>query len=328
MMDGLGNTLKSTISPIHAGLDGFSWWIGIVEDRQDPLHLGRCRVRIHAWHTEDKTLIPTDDLPWAASVHPVNDSHGRVSPPKEGSLIFGFFMDGKEGNFPVMMGILQGIPEELLDSSKGFSDPGKDVGSRPAPPGFEPSRYPRILNEPHTPRLARNENLTGANTYIDGRNANTVSITTADGKTWNEPKSPYAAKYPYNDVEVTESGHTFERDDTPGKERINIQHRSGTYEELQPDGSRAIHVYGSDYHVVIKDKNLYVKGSCNLNVDGDVSLSVGGNLTGKIKGDGKLDFDGKLELTVGKEFKVRDGSGFSHKSGGSMKWNGPKYEFV
>ena len=32
----------------------FVWWQGVVEDRIDPLMLGRCRVRILGYHTDDK----------------------------------------------------------------------------------------------------------------------------------------------------------------------------------------------------------------------------------------------------------------------------------
>jgi len=42
------------------GKDGFIWWNGVVEDRKDPLFLGRCRVRILGWHTADKSELPTE----------------------------------------------------------------------------------------------------------------------------------------------------------------------------------------------------------------------------------------------------------------------------
>ena len=32
------------------GKDGFVWWKGVIENRDDPLHLGRCQVRIFGWH--------------------------------------------------------------------------------------------------------------------------------------------------------------------------------------------------------------------------------------------------------------------------------------
>ena len=47
------------------GLDGFIWFIGVVEDRNDPSKLGRVKVRCLGFHSEDKNDIPTADLPWA-----------------------------------------------------------------------------------------------------------------------------------------------------------------------------------------------------------------------------------------------------------------------
>ena len=41
------------------GKDGFIWFTGVVEDRDDPDKLGRVRVRAVGYHTEDKTDIPT-----------------------------------------------------------------------------------------------------------------------------------------------------------------------------------------------------------------------------------------------------------------------------
>ena len=46
------------------GLDS-NFYTGVVEDRHDPLYLGRVRVRVYGLHTDDKTLIPTPDLPWS-----------------------------------------------------------------------------------------------------------------------------------------------------------------------------------------------------------------------------------------------------------------------
>ncbi len=62
-------------APVHfMGLDGFVWFVGVVEDRvNDPSKLGRVRVRCLGYHTEDKTKLPTEDLPWAHVMHPVTD---------------------------------------------------------------------------------------------------------------------------------------------------------------------------------------------------------------------------------------------------------------
>lgn len=87
----------------------FVWWTGVVEDRQDPLQLGRARVRILGWHNADLSQLPTSDLPWAHPLLPLNNSTPKS--PREGEWVMGFFLDGEAGQQPVMLGVLPGIPE-------------------------------------------------------------------------------------------------------------------------------------------------------------------------------------------------------------------------
>jgi len=103
------------------GLNNFVWWFGVVENRLDPLELGRCQVRCFGWHTEDINQIPIADLPWAHPVVPYGVK--AVQPPPEGTMVFGFFADGKEGQYPIIMGTVPGVPEELRDNNLGFTDP-------------------------------------------------------------------------------------------------------------------------------------------------------------------------------------------------------------
>jgi hypothetical protein len=61
--------------------------------------------------------------------------------------------------------------------------------------------------------------------------------------------------YPYNDAKQTESGHLFEMDDTPTRERIRLQHgKSLTFIEMQPNGDQVHKVFGDDYEITIKNK--------------------------------------------------------------------------
>ena len=88
------------------GKEGFVWWQGVVEDRHDPLFLGRCRIRILGWHTKDKSQIPTESLPWAFPVQPITSAAQTgvgISPtgPVEGTWVVGFFRDGEDGQEPV-----------------------------------------------------------------------------------------------------------------------------------------------------------------------------------------------------------------------------------
>ena len=90
------------------GKDGFTWWVGAIENRVDPLAMGRCQVRIFGWHNTDKLKLPTHNLPWAHPMYPLNASK-MFSAPEIGSWIFGFFLDGENAQQPVMMGVLPGI---------------------------------------------------------------------------------------------------------------------------------------------------------------------------------------------------------------------------
>ena len=56
------------------GRDGFIWFTGVVEDRDDPEKLGRVRVRCVGYHTNDTNKIPTADLPWAWVMMPTTTS--------------------------------------------------------------------------------------------------------------------------------------------------------------------------------------------------------------------------------------------------------------
>ena len=87
------------------GKDGYVWWHGVVEDRKDPMFLGRCRVRILGWHTADKAELPTADLPWAYPMLPFNNDQ-VVHPPKEGTWVLGFFRDGVNAQDRIVLGTI------------------------------------------------------------------------------------------------------------------------------------------------------------------------------------------------------------------------------
>lgn len=102
------------------GEDNFIWWIGVVEDRVDPLNLGRCRVRIFGAHTENLQELPTAGLPWATPLYPVNSSNS-FGTPMEGDYVFGFFLDGMSKQVPSMLGVFPGIPQEEQKDGTGYS---------------------------------------------------------------------------------------------------------------------------------------------------------------------------------------------------------------
>jgi hypothetical protein len=116
------------------GKDGFNWWLGVVESRNDPLKMGRCQVRIFGHHTENKQLIPTEDLPWAPCLVSPN-SQQSFATPKEGDYVMGFFSDGESSQAPTIMGIYTGIKTSAGGDS-GFQDPRtpEEIAAAPKPP--------------------------------------------------------------------------------------------------------------------------------------------------------------------------------------------------
>ena len=110
------------------GLDGFVWFVGVVEDRNDPDQLGRVRVRCLGFHTEDLVKLPTADLPWAHVMHPTTDPamHGMGITPSflvEGSWVVGFFRDAAEKQQPIVIATLPRVPKSAAAATKGFNDP-------------------------------------------------------------------------------------------------------------------------------------------------------------------------------------------------------------
>lgn len=96
----------------------FYWWFGVVEDRDDPLRLGRCRVRIMGYHIDDKQTLPTEDLPWAMPIMPANNPSvsgvgGSANGVVTGTWVVGFFADHSNGQHPMFFGTVGAVPGGL-----------------------------------------------------------------------------------------------------------------------------------------------------------------------------------------------------------------------
>jgi hypothetical protein len=125
---------------------------------------------------------------------------------------------------------------------------------------------------------------------------------------WTEPESQATAEnppqYPYNNVTQTESGHSFEMDDTPGRERVRLQHRSGTFTETHSDGTQVTKIVGEGYEIVAKDKNILIKGHCNITIEGDATMHVKGNKYERIDGNLEQEIRGDLTQVVKGKSKI------------------------
>ena len=276
------------------GHDGFVWFTGVVEDRNDPTKLGRVRVRCVGYHTDDKAKIPTEDLPWAWVLQTVHtpSMNGMGHTPGflvEGTWVVGFFRDPEMMQEPIILGSLPGVPEELGDPNTGFHDPNRR-DSDPDKSGYNISVYPRVTGEPDTNRLSRNEREF-PHAILSEKATKRKNIGSIPNRNpFAEPSYAYEAEYPFNHVWESESGHIKEFDDTTKKERIHEYHRTGTYYEVDGGGNRTVKVVGDGYHIIAGSDNLYVGGNCNITVDGNCNMYV--------KKDWNIQVDGDMNLLV------------------------------
>jgi len=271
------------------GKDGFTWFVGVVEDRQDPKTLGRVRVRCLGYHTEDIVKLPTADLPWAHPMNPITSAtvSGVGQTPLgvvEGTWVVGFFTD-IDKQMPMIMGTLPGVPSTLptKDSVKGFQD-------------YANANYPKY-KETDVNRLAVNEkgdseegetnphstltirradrDLAVGVVQIDGIFEGVAQIPTdLDVTSWDEPTTPYNATYPRNHVYESEGGHIREMDDTPNAERIHERHSSGTGYEIHPDGSKVTRIKKDNYDIITNDDYCHIQGVSRHTVDKGLRVRV------------------------------------------------------
>ena len=296
------------------GKSGFRWFVGVVEDRNDPKYLGRCRVRCLGLHTDNLEKRPTADLPWAHPMNPITSatiSGVGQTPlgPVEGTWVVGFFSDGGEAQTPIIMGTLPGVPSYLsadnMNGDKqtiGFLDP---LGN-----------YPKYKDETDVNRLAVNAEdnphptltLRKADRDLAVGVAN-VDITSVvddivnadQSPQWDEPETSYAAKYPHNHVYETEGGHIREYDDTVGAKRIHERHASGTGYEIDNDGTRITRVKKDNYTLVTADDYVHIQGDSRATLDKGLRVKV--NATGKEGNNYNIEVGAKSNVTI----EVQDG---------------------
>ena len=551
--------MSSSVDNLFAR-DGFFWWVGVVEDRMDPLKLGRCRVRILGYHVDNKQALPTADLPWAMPMQPIFSAaiSGKGQTPLgplEGTWVVGFFADGKDMQQPIMMGTMGGIAnssntcaaqtqtqdnnsnakrdsngniiydangnsvpaeseatnpgltssnsitgtlpplsqteiQNLMDgiaaresssvaggvqnydtiNSIGYvgkyqfgapalqtlgyikpklgggartnaelSDPniwtgqggvnnlddflanknnaqenamyanmefnyaelqrigvidagttskeqvagylatahlkgaggakqlslGKDgadgygtqastyyalgaasiggTGTKPVatasrntaqsslntalnllrtasgalnnpklgqPDAFSDpnSVYPKCeyTQRADTNKLATNNDDLKTTPKPAKDAARIDNVDTANGAaTWHEPPSAYAAKYPYNHVKETESGHVVEFDDTPNAERIHVYHKSGTYVEIDREGTVSMKVMGENYHIFTRNNRIYTQGNMDVTVDGANTLLVKNTLDVEVVGKTTINLKDDADINVSKDLRIK-----------------------
>jgi hypothetical protein len=124
---------------------------------------------------------------------------------------------------------------------------------------------------------------------------------------WTEPASDWDSKPPLNKVIGSESGHSIELDDTPGAERVRIQHRTGSFTEIQSNGQEIHKIVGDSYEIIAGDNNVLIKGVCNITVEGTSILHVKGDAYAQVDGKSWIKNKGDVEVSAEKNVDVRCG---------------------
>ena len=223
------------------------------------------------------------------------------------------------------------------DTQNGFGDPKgqypkKSLGGKPdTNPLAVGINSPHIQNNP-TSQGANQESLSSGASPAAKNALRKRDIPKAgrNGGSWSQPKTAYAAQYPYNKVTASESGHVQEIDDTPGAERIHTAHKSGTFNEIGPDGTQVKRIVGDDYtiidnngYILIEGRaNVHVAGECNVMIMGDANLTMNGKVNMDVHNDFNLNVAGHFGLSVGGGIFIRNDGVFSHDNKGDMQIHG------
>jgi|SaaInlV_150m_DNA_3_1039698.scaffolds.fasta_scaffold01095_6 hypothetical protein len=290
--------------------------LGVVEDRMDPEEMGRVRVRILGKHTSNLSDIPTASLPWATvmlpNTSPSTSGVGHTPFLVEGSWVVVAWYDDFMQD-PIVLGSIASISAMRPNISEGFNDP----------KGKFPWEY--NIGQPDYNRLGRGLNAED-NIMLQQRRGlklsdipkatkpnvkSTENVKPDDRTTWDEPdpKSNTYSQYPYNHVYESEAGHIIEVDDSPDGERLMTQHKSGTFEEIHPTGDKVVHIVRDQYEITMGKKQVFIKGACDITVDGTVRQLI--------KGDYILEVEGDMTTKVHKNRYTKIGARGDKKGGGN-----------
>ena len=311
-----------------------NFYYGIVEDRNDPLKVGRVRVRVHGLHTDNKSLISTPDLPWSQVLIPTTSAglsgfghgHGLV----EGTSVFGMFRDDERQDFLVLgvalginqTGYKETITNELLTRSpdKGFNDPRRQTQSDyentedglKAPSRKRPNELTLALDT--SPQLPESLEI-----KYDGEGS---SITEPSSKTL--PYYPLSDYYEESDLNrFARGGGVYDvRDNLPDGFQpeldrsqtlypFNKVHHTESGHMIEMDDSVGgerlsvshrsgtfyeIHKDGTEVHRVVNDNYTVICKDDNVYIGGKVNVKILGDATLDIGGDADIDVKGKTDI--------------------------------
>jgi len=255
------------------------WFVGVVEDSADLTNAGRVRVRAFGVHPPKGEALPTNHLPWATVL---DGTYGAAQVvPKVGDWVFGFFVDGREAQHPMVMGRIPGMN---LSWPAGSGKPGED--------SYIP---PESLHEFGAPPLHR---------YVSGEDSEfgqailqrafqRSGIDTAGDTTFDEPPIMTPERNLDNRVIKSKNGDNFlvlcDPVENEAGDFILLSHSSGSVFQIDPNGTIFVKSFGDTYNSTEGLEFNNVQGSQHTNISEDWTLKVE-------TGSGKVWINGDLDI--------------------------------
>jgi muramidase (phage lysozyme) len=305
------------------GLQNPLFFIGVIENNNDPRKEGRVQVRAFGVHGTNKQ-VPRDELPWAIVMQ------GGYDPnviPKLNSWVFGIFLDGRDAQEPMVMGLIPTQYATIIDPDKN------GWGFIPDRDGVEAAHgsAPNDVMQPQNSRYTRGEYIqeTQVLTQEMGR---TVDVKVGGTEeTWDQPSSAYNTQYPHNRVWET-AHHSIELDDTPGGERVTVRHKSGSFIEIDSRGTTTNKTVGDHFDVMDRKQHVVVGGMSTVTIMGNSYVYVRGNKIEEIEGDLKTLVHGNHMISVGgqsihqagEQVSIRGGDVRVNANAGTLSINAQK----
>jgi type VI secretion system secreted protein VgrG len=221
----------------------------IVKENNDPKKIGR--VKVLCPHIYGNSFSP-----WCLPCFPIAgsvDSGSFFVPPKD-SLVWIEFEEGFPAN-PIYTG---GFYQDMDIGRPSDGSPIESNANYQANTNAVPSHAQGLLD----------------GSDLDGSLRGTYGV----------PPTAFKGEYPNIRMIKTPSGHRLEFDDTPGSERVCLEHKTGAFIEILSDGSISIISNGAittrskaTLTTVESNDNKHVKGNAELKVDGNYTINVGGS---------------------------------------------------
>ena len=280
----------------------------VVEDNQDPEHLGRVKIRVFGVHNPKIKYVSMDDLPWSEVLHyhDASNSFGTSTNIRCGTHGYAIALNETYTEF-LFIGAMKG---KFIEPPSEFDDDGDEMGFRDLrnksgddlylPKRIEIGDNPLTYGE--EPEGKYDESIEVSEGVPD---SNSGVGTFSEKKYKSKDDTTKNASYPYNKVYEDTEGNSVQIDGTPGNARIKIRHASGARIHINKDGEIEFH---SETGNIWMDAPGMVsfKGDGGVLIEGDLKINGSVSVEGKLSTKGNITSRSKIADATGSLDNLRD----------------------